>query len=537
MMNLAQIFAKNFEPGRTPFRRLEDVGGNDGSPSPAALVHRTGDFVRVRPEALRQLAQEAFHDINFFFRTRQLEQWAEALDDPEASAAERYVLAALLKNAAISAEGILPACQDTGTATVMAFKGERVLTGCDDMAHIEAGVAAAYSSGNLRHSQMAPLSMFEEQNTGTNLPSQIDIHATQGDEYRLLFVAKGGGSSNKTSLFQQNRALLNERSLMEFLREKVRSLDVAACPPYHLALVIGGTSPEINLQLLKLATTGAIDLLPTVADGSGAPYRDREWEDRLKEIAAQSGLGGQFGGKYLALDTRVVRCGRHGGSCPVSLGVSCSAHRNALAMINADGVFLEQFDRNPARFLPKATAALSSSAGLGAAPRIRLDEPAAAACRQLAAYPVGTLLLLSGTLVLARDAAHARFGYILQSGGTLPDYLFRYPVYYAGPAETPPGCVIGSLGPTTAQRMDEYLPDLLARGASLVTLAKGNRSPAAAAACRKYGGCYLGTIGGAAALLAREHVLRSEVIDYADLGMESVRRIEVADLPVFIVLR
>jgi fumarate hydratase class I len=527
-MNLAEILAKNLESGQTAMRLLT----RDGV---CRETFAGRSILRVAPRLLRQLSQEAFHDVNFLFRARNLEQWSAVLDDPAASANDRYVAASLLKNAAIAAEGVLPSCQDTGTATVVAFKGESVFTGEDDTAELERGAGDAYAAGGLRFSQMAPLGMCAERNTGTNLPAQIDIYATAGDEYQFLFVAKGSGSSNKTCFWQQTKALLNEASLNHFLRQQVRALGVAACPPYHLALVVGGASPELNLKLLKLATAGALDLLPDIPDGSGRAYRDREWERRLLDIAVQTGLGAQFGGKYLAVDARVIRASRHGGSCPVSLGVSCSAHRNAFGLINSAGVFLEDFDRNPSRFLPKAVAVLGG-VGVGGLPRIQLDQPIRDVCRQLAPYPVGTLVLLTGTMIVARDIAHARFHELLKTGRPLPEYLKKHPIYYAGPAETPPGEVIGSFGPTTAQRMDDYLPELMSRGASLITLAKGNRASSVVAACRDYDGFYLGTIGGAAALLAKEHIMYAEVIDYADLGMEAVRRIEVRDLPAFVVV-
>ncbi len=526
-MDLAHIFQKNFA-GKTAFRRIECDGVRRESCAGRNVL-------RIEPDVLRQLAREAFYDVSFFLRTSQLESWAGVLDDPAASANDRFVVAALLKNAALSAEGILPLCQDTGTATIVGFKGESVFTGGDDAAELAAGIRETYATRFLRFSQTAPLSMFEERNTGDNLPAQIDIYAASGDEYQFLFLAKGGGSSNKTSLFQETKALLNEESFTIFLREKIKALGVAACPPYHLGLVVGGTSPELNLKLLKLATAGALDHLPGDAEGSGEPYRDRTWERRLLEIAAQTGLGAQFGGKYLALSARVIRCARHGGSCPISLGVSCSAHRNALARINADGVFLEEFDHNPARFLPQALAVLQRAAGAAAA-AIDLDRPIGEVCRLLSHYRPGALVLLSGTMIVARDAAHARFNALLQEGRPLPEYLLRHPIYYAGPAETPPGHVIGSFGPTTAQRMDGYLAEFMARGASLITLAKGNRSATVTEACRAHGGFYLGTIGGAAALLAKENILASEVLDYPDLGMEAVRRIRVKNLPAFVIV-
>lgn len=524
-MDAARLLDTAFAPARTSFRRLD---GEEITVAEAAGRR----LLFVRPEALRRLAREAFHDVSFFLRARQLQQWAAILDDSESSPNDRLVAAALLKNAAVAAEGLLPLCQDTGTATLVALKGEAVATGADDDAELAEGARQAYLESHLRFSQVAPLGMFHERNTGTNLPAQITIHAVPGDEYRFLFLAKGGGSSNKTSLFQQTKALLNEHALAAFLEEKVRALGVAACPPYHLGLVVGGTSPEMCLGLVKLATAGALDHLPTEPDGQGGPYRDLFWENHLRQIAAATGLGAQFGGKWLALDARVIRAARHGGSCPVALGVSCSAHRNALARISAEGVFLESLDRQPARYLPKALAVLDQAQS----PRIDLDRPLEAVRQDLASLPAGTLVRLSGPLVVARDMAHARFRALLAEGRPLPDYLTRSALFYAGPAEAPPGHVIGSIGPTTAERMDPYLPDLMARGACLVTLGKAARASTVAAACRTHGGVYLGTIGGAAAWIAKEHVVADQVVDHADLGMEAVRRIEVRDLPAVVLI-
>lgn len=528
-MDLAGILNGSFETGRTTFRLIAREGVRVETRAGRSVLH-------IEPAALRRLAREAFRDISFLLRTHQLECWEAILDDPAAADNERFVAAALLKNAAIAAEGWLPMCQDTGTATVVACKGEGVVTGADDVQELEAGIREAYADSHLRFSQVAPLAMFEERNTGSNLPAQIDIHATAGSQYRFLFVAKGGGSSNKTALFQETKALLNEHSLTAFLREKVEALGVAACPPYHLGLVVGGSSPELNLKLLKLATAGALDHLPRTADGTGQPYRDEAWEARLVQIAAETGLGAQFGGRHLALDARVIRCARHAGSCPVSLGVSCSAHRNALAYVGPEGIFVEQLDSDPARFLPRALETLDRMTGSPAGHRIHLDRPMEEIRDQLSRCPVGAMVLLSGPLIVARDVAHARFYELLKTDQPLPEYLSRHPIYYAGPAETPPGHVIGSFGPTTAQRMDVYLPEFMARGLSLVTLAKGNRAPSVTAACQSHGGFYLGTIGGAAALIAREHIVESEVVDHADLGMEAVRRIEVRDLPAFLLI-
>jgi len=513
----------------TVFRRLAIAHS-------AAITEKAGNRVILRIDAsvLRQIAFEAFHDVNFFFRTTHLEAWARILSDPDASDNDRFVVAALLKNAAISAEGILPSCQDTGTATIIGLKGEGVSTDADDEEALSRGAAEAYATCNLRFSQVAPISMLDDADTRTNLPAQVDLHAVPsngpgGGEYRLLFIAKGGGSANKTSFFQETRALLKEDALDAFLRDRVRALGTAGCPPYHLCVVIGGSSPEQNLTMLKLATAGALDLLPTAPP---APFRDPAWEARLLAHARESRLGAQFGGACLALDARVIRLARHAASLPISIGVSCSAHRNALARIGVDGVWLEDFDRAPGRFLPRAIDVLSRASA--AARRIDLGQPLASVRAQLAGCRLGALVLLSGPLIVARDAAHARLAALLAQGLPLPDWFLRHPVYYAGPAATPPGRVIGSFGPTTAQRMDPYVRSFMAAGASLVMLAKGNRSPGVVDACRDYGGFSLGTIGGAAALIAQENIVAEELVAWPELGMEAVRRIEVKDLPAFI---
>ena len=538
-------------------------------------------FLEVDPEAIRRLAEEAFHDVSFFLRPAFLEKLNGILHDPEASENDRYVTEALLRNAVVASEGFLPLCQDTGTATVIAWKGDRVwvhplgdlqkgsaplggetalgekLEGrgvaLDEEALVQ-GIETVYRTRYLRYSQIAPITMFEEVNTGTNLPPQIDIHASEGDEYRFLFVAKGAGSANKTSFFQESRALLEPEKLRAFLREKVRALGTAACPPYRLAVVIGGLSPEMNLKVLKLATTGLLDGLPQRGDGKGSMYLDREWSAILLRLAEESGLGAQFGGKYLALDTRVIRLPRHAGACPVSIGVSCSADRNILARITPEGVFLEELEKNPARFVQEVAREKEGNLQKARSPqkvaisrkpgrphpevvtKIDLDRSLDEVRKNLSSLPVGSLLLLSGALVVARDIAHARFFQRLQEGKGLPEYLYRYGVYYAGPAKTPPGYPIGSFGPTTAQRMDSYLEAFMREGASLVTLAKGNRAKGTRELCQRYGGFYLGTIGGAAALLAKEHILSSEVLDYPDLDMEAVRLIRVKDFPAFLVI-
>ena len=503
------------------YRKLTDRG--------VSRVNLAGrQFLAIEPEVLGQLAEAAFHDLSFYLRPGHLDELAEIAADPGAADNERFVCTALIKNAVIAAEGFLPLCQDTGTATVFAWRGERVLTGGADEKMLTEGIAAAWQHNSLRYSQVAPLSMFEEVNTGNNLPAQLDIAFAPGEEYHFMFMAKGGGSANKTLLFQGSRALLNEHALEAFLKEKIAGLGVAACPPYTLVLVVGGTSPENNLKTMKLASTGWLDALPTAGDGKGAAYRDLDWEKRVMKIAAETGWGAQFGGSHLAIEARVVRLPRHAGSCPVSLGVSCSAHRNMAAKITADGVFLEELDRNPARLLPRcqATAIKAES--------IDLDRPMPEILLQLAKFPAGSLVLLNGTMIVARDMAHARLYEMVKAGLPLPDYFRNHPVYYAGPAKTPAGHVIGSFGPTTAQRMDEYMEFFMSRGASLVTLAKGNRAESVVKACAQYGGFYLGTIGGAAALIAKENILSSEVIDFSEFGMEAVHRIKVKDMPAFI---
>jgi len=507
----------------TPWRRLD-------APAPRVVGRGGRRALEIPPETLTALAAEAFRDTAFHVRPARNDALAAILADPEASPNDRFVAIGLLRNAMISAEGLLPMCQDTGTATVFGLKGEDVRTGADDVAALAAGVREAFARHALRYSQMIPRGMFDERNSGDNLPAQIEIGAAPGMEYRLLFIAKGGGSANRTALFQANPAILNEADLSAFLREKVNALGVSGCPPYRLAAAIGGTSPELNLKAVKLAAAGAMDGLPDAPGAGAALYRDRDWEARLLAMARASGWGAQFGGKYLAIEARVVRMARHAGSLPVGLGVSCSADRNALARISADGVFLEQLDHNPGRLTPALAAA-----GPTAARRIALAVPMAEILAQLRECRAGQAVLLSGPMVVARDLAHARIRERLRAGGALPDYFRNHPVYYAGPAKTPPGLPTGSFGPTTANRMDDYLDEFMALGGSLVTLAKGNRSQAAQDACRKYGGFYLGTIGGAGALMAKEHITASAVLDFADLGMEAVHRIEVRDLPAFVI--
>lgn len=489
-----------------------------------------GELLAVEPAGLELLAREAFGELAFFLRRTHLEQLAAILSAADASVNDRFVAAALLKNAVISAEGVLPLCQDTGTASVFAFKGGRVFTPGDDAAALARGIRAAWQKLYLRASQLAPLSLFEEVDTGDNLPAQIELNCVSGEEYRFLFIAKGAGSANKTALFPASKALLQDRALFAFLREQIAKIGVAACPPYHLAVAIGGLSPEMTLKTVKLASAGYLDGLPRSGNARGRAFRDAEYESRLLGLTREPGPGAQFGGRYFAHDVRVVRLPRHAGSCFVGIGLSCSADRNLKGKITREGIFLERLDRDPARFL-----SLLAQVETPETVRIDLNAGMDAVRRQLSACRPGTLTLLNGTLIVARDIAHARLAERLAAGQPLPDYFKSHPVFYAGPARTPPGFASGSLGPTTAQRMDGYLDAFMAAGASLVTLAKGNRAPGVTAACKKYGGFYLGAVGGAAALAAREYVAASEIVDFADLDMEAVRRVTVTGLPAFVI--
>jgi fumarate hydratase class I len=501
----------------------------------AGIRHRShagGRLLTIEPSVLTELAAQAFHDASFFLRSRHLDQWAEVVADPHAHPNEKYVVAGLIRNAIIAAEGLLPLCQDTGTATIVAKRGELVRTGGEDEKWLSQGIARAFHENYLRYSQVTARTMFSEGNTGTNLPAQIDIGFTSGSDYHFLFIAKGGGSANKTCLFQESQALLTDAAFEAFLTTHLAELGVAACPPYHLAVVVGGSSPEMNLKMLKLATAGALDHLPEQGGPSSRDaFRDHAWEKKVVQIAANLGIGAQFGGRYLALDARVIRLPRHAASCPVSIGVSCSAHRNILGFINEEGAFLEQLDTNPSRLL-NALSAIPPMFPV----RVDLGQPMADIREHLSRLAVGTLVLLSGPMLVARDMAHARLFALLQAGKPLPRYFHQHPVYYAGPAKSPPNMPIGSLGPTTAQRLDGYLDLFMSKGASLVTLAKGNRTKAAVQACQTYGGFYLGTIGGAAALLTQEHITSCEILDFPDLGMEAIYRITVQDFPAFIVI-
>ncbi|MEE6268576.1 MULTISPECIES: fumarate hydratase [Streptomyces] len=495
-------------------------------------------FLKVEPEALRKLAAEAMHDIAHYLRPTHLAQLRKILDDPEASANDRFVALDLLKNANIAAAGVLPMCQDTGTAIVMGKRGQQVLTEGGDEAALSRGIYDAYTQLNLRYSQMAPLTMWDEKNTGSNLPAQIELYATDGGAYKFLFMAKGGGSANKSFLFQETKAVLNEASMMKFLEQKIRSLGTAACPPYHLAIVVGGTSAEYALKTAKYASAHYLDELPTEGSPTGHGFRDKELEDKVFELTQKIGIGAQFGGKYFCHDVRVVRLPRHGASCPVAIAVSCSADRQAVAKITAEGVFLEQLETDPARFLPDTTdEELTKGAGADLdAVAVDLNRPMADVLAELTKHPVKTRLSLTGTLVVARDIAHAKIKERLDAGEEMPQYLKDHPVYYAGPAKTPEGYASGSFGPTTAGRMDAYVEQFQAAGGSKVMLAKGNRSQQVTDACAAHGGFYLGSIGGPAARLAQDCIKKVEVLEYEELGMEAVWKIEVENFPAFIVV-
>ena len=505
--------------------------------SEGVSVIKLGDreFLQVEPEALSHLTETAIHDIQHYLRASHLQQLANILKDPEASPNDRFVALDLLKNANISAGGILPMCQDTGTALVTAKKGQNVLTTSKDEVAISQGVYDAFTKLNLRYSQMAPVTTWDEKNTGNNLPAQIEIYSDSDhhNEYNFLFIAKGGGSANKSFLYQETRAILNPASFMTWLDEKLRSIGTAACPPYHLAIVIGGTSAEHTVKTAKLASTHYLDSLPTSGDATtGHGFRDIELEGKVLELTRTLGIGAQFGGKYFCHDVRVVRLPRHGASLPIAIAVSCSADRQAKAKITKDGVFLEELEREPAHFLPDTQDAHLSDDVV----KVDLSQSMDAIRAQLSQYPVKTRLSLNGTIVVARDIAHAKIKELLDSGKEMPEYMKKYAVYYAGPAKTPTGMASGSFGPTTAGRMDSYVENFQSHGGSFVMLAKGNRSKAVTDACKKYGGFYLGSIGGPAARLAQDCIKKVEVLDYEELGMEAVWKIEVEDFPAFIVV-
>ncbi len=512
-------------PDETPYRKLPIDG--------VSTVTLGGqEYLRVDPAVLRELSSQAFDDIAHLLRPSHLAQLRKVVDDPESSANDRFVAMELLRNANIAAGRVLPGCQDTGTAIVMAHKGERVLTGSDDAKALSEGVFDAYERRNLRYSQLAPLDMYTEKNTGSNLPAQIEIYAEPGDEYELLFIAKGGGSANKSFLFQETKALLNPTSLLSFVEANLKAIGTSACPPYHLALVIGGTSAEFTLKTVKLASTKYLDRLPTTGNDQGRAFRDLDMERQVLEIAERIGVGAQFGGKYFAHDARVIRLPRHGASCPVGLGVSCSADRQALAKITRDGVFLEQLEENPVAYLPEVTEHELD----GECVRVDLNQPMREILAELSKYPVSTRLSLTGPMVVARDIAHAKLKERLDRGEGLPQYLKDHVVYYAGPAKRPEGRVSGSFGPTTAGRMDSYVELFQSHGGSMVMLAKGNRSPQVTDACAKHGGFYLGSIGGPAARLADHSIRKVDVLEYPELGMEAIWKIEIEEFPAFIVV-
>ncbi len=488
-------------------------------------------ILMVKPEALTLLAKEAFKDISHLLRPTHLANLRSILDDKEASANDHFVALELLRNAAIAAGGTLPMCQDTGTAICVAHKGEQVFTGADDATSISDGIKKTYNDCNLRYSQMAPLDMYKEANTGSNLPAQIEIYSDPGDSYEFLFIAKGGGSANKTYLLQETKSVLNPESLSKLLAEKIAGLGTSACPPYHLAVVIGGLSAEMTLKTVKLASCHYLDSLPTEGDKTGRAFRDLALEKEVLEITRNLGIGAQFGGKYFCHDVRVVRLPRHGASLPIGLGVSCSADRQIMGRIDKDGIWLEQLETDPAKYLPEITHEDLGTETI----KVDLTKPMDEIRKALSGKPVGTRLMLTGTLLVARDIAHAKWKELIEAGKELPEYTKHHPIYYAGPAKTPTGYASGSFGPTTAGRMDSYVDMLQERGASLIMLAKGNRGKNVREACGKYGGFYLGTIGGAAARLAQDSIKKVETIDYAELGMEAVFRIEIEDFPAFII--
>ncbi|MCL2329593.1 MAG: FumA C-terminus/TtdB family hydratase beta subunit [Bacteroidetes bacterium] len=484
-------------------------------------------ILKVDPKGLELLAQEAIADVSFYLRAEHLQSLADIMCDPESSDNDKFVADTMLRNQVISAEGELPTCQDTGTAIVIAKKGEGVWTGVNDEEFLSKGIFNTYQERNLRYSQVVATTMFDEKNSGNNMPAQIDIMSTYGNSYEFIFITKGGGSANKTYLYQETKSVLNEESFTKFWRTKLKDLGTSACPPYHIAIVVGG-QVDTNLKTVKLASAKYYDNLPTTGNGGGA-FRDLEWEAKIKKISEEIGMGAQFGGKAYAHDIRVVRLPRHAASCPIGMGVSCSADRNIKAKITADGIFLEELEKNPARFLPEAALELAPAID------INLDQPMEDVLKILTQYPIKTRLNLSGTLIVARDIAHAQFKKMIDEGQPLPEYLKKHPVYYAGPAKTPKGMASGSFGPTTAGRMDSYVDLLQSLGGSLIMVAKGNRSPQVREACKKYGGFYLGSIGGPAAILAKESIKSSEVIDFEELGMEAVRKITIENFPAFII--
>ncbi|XP_071500099.1 fumarate hydratase class I, aerobic-like [Diadema antillarum] len=522
------IYQDMFKPEQvqdTPYKKLS------GDFVSTLEVHGR-KILKVEPEALTMLASQAMIDIAHLLRPQHLQQLRNILEDPEASSNDRFVALELLKNANIASGMVLPGCQDTGTAIIIGKRGQNVWTDEKDEEHLSRGVYNTYTQTNLRYSQVSPIDMFKEVNTGTNLPAQIELYATPGDEYNFLFIAKGGGSANKTFLYQQTKALLNPEKLMTFVNEKIKTLGTAACPPYHLALVVGGLSAEMTLKTVKMASTKYYDNLPTSGNDHGRAFRDLELEKQIHELSQQLGIGAQFGGKYFCHDVRVVRLPRHGASCPVGIGVSCSADRQAVGKITSEGVFLEQLETNPIKYLPEIQEGDLS----GEVIKVNLNRPMDEVLAELTQYPIRTRLSLTGTLVVARDIAHAKLQERIDAGEGLPQYIKDHPVYYAGPAKTPEGYASGSFGPTTAGRMDSYVNSFQAQGGSKVMLAKGNRSKEVTKACKTHGGFYLGSIGGPAAILAQNCIKKVEVLEYPELGMEAIWRVEVEDFPAFIVV-
>ena len=514
-----------------PYTILKDSTEYRKISSDFVKVEKIGDreILTIDPKALEFIAEQALADVSFYLRTSHLEKLRNILEDPEATDNDRFVAYTLLQNAVVAAEGQLPSCQDTGTAIVMAKKGENVYTGVDDAEYLSKGIFNTYQKRNLRYSQVVPLTMFDEKNSGSNLPAQIDIYAKKGNYYEFLFLAKGGGSANKTFLYQKTKSLLNDKNLEDFIREKIKDLGTSACPPYHLAFVIGGTSAEANLSAVKKASAGYFDELPTEGNMNGQAFRDLEWEKRVHLICQESHIGAQFGGKYFTHDVRVIRLPRHAASCPVGLGVSCSADRNIKAKITKEGIFLEQLEMNPRRLLPEVAPHLQPAV------EIDLDRPMAEVLAELTKYPIKTRLNLRGTLIVARDMAHAKIQELIDQGKPMPEYFKNHPIYYAGPAKTPEGMPSGSFGPTTAGRMDSYVDSFQNLGGSMIMLAKGNRSKDVTNACKKHGGFYLGSIGGPAAILAKENITSVEVVDFEEMGMEAVRKITIKNFPAFII--
>jgi fumarate hydratase class I len=487
-------------------------------------------ILKIDPKGLELLAKEAFADVSFYLRPAHLKKLNHILTDPEASNNDRFVAHTMLLNQVVSAEGELPTCQDTGTAIVMGKKGENVYTGVNDAEYLSKGIFETYNEKNLRYSQVVPFSMFDEKNTGTNLPAQIDIYAEQGNQYEFLFVTKGGGSGNKSYLYQMTKSLLTEENLSKFVKEKIKDLGTSACPPYHLALVIGGTSAEATMTAVKKASAGYFDYLPTEGNEGGQAFRDLEWEAKVQKICQESEIGAQFGGKYFVHDVRVIRLPRHAASCPVGMGVSCSADRNIKAKITEEGIFLEELEKNPKKYLPKEAPHLAPAVN------VNLDQPMSDILKELSKHPIKTRLNLNGTLIVARDMAHAKLKELLDAGKPMPDYFKNHPVYYAGPAKTPKGMASGSFGPTTAGRMDPYVDLFQKQGGSMIMLAKGNRSKQVTDACKNNGGFYLGSIGGPAAILAKDSIKSVEIVDFEELGMEAVRKITVENFPAFIIV-